>query len=429
MMAVIGGGVAGLTAAIRLAGQGKEVHLFEAAPSLGGRTSSFFDRPSGRWCDHGPHLMVGAYRATRRLLRDCGAEDHVAWQPSLELPLWDRLRGAMRLKPAAWLPLPLAMMSNLPRLPGHALTSATSLLRLRRQPPTPSETVAAWCERLRLPAALLRDFMTPLCIGTMNEYPETAPAESFAAVLHEAFSCHDHARLGWFCAPLQEALIEPLARHAASLGVAIHAGHRVRAIERHGRRWCLELSINARKQDGDGRLFDQVILAIPPWVRIRGIPDRDAAHRMITNLHLWYDHPVELPTRQPLIGGIGTLGQWFFDVSRQMNESPDRDSGSWHACIVISADALHPRDEGWQRRAIAELAEITGREQLNRPIRRRVIQEVRATALVRPGLPPSLPESLVDAREAPAPGELPATIEAAVRRGEAAARKCLMSQR
>ncbi|MDX8406932.1 MAG: FAD-dependent oxidoreductase, partial [Mariprofundaceae bacterium] len=80
MIAIIGGGVAGLTAAIRLAEQGRSVHLFEAAPEPGGRTRSFIDKVTGQCCDNGPHLMIGAYHATRRLLHDCGAGNNVHWQ-------------------------------------------------------------------------------------------------------------------------------------------------------------------------------------------------------------------------------------------------------------------------------------------------------------------------------------------------------------
>ncbi|MDQ6978428.1 MAG: FAD-dependent oxidoreductase, partial [Ghiorsea sp.] len=109
-IAVVGGGIAGLTAALRLAEQGYAVDLFEAAPALGGRTKSFYDEEVGEWVDNGPHAMVGAYHATLKLLGDVGVLQHVNWQSSLTLPLWDMQRGFFDLKSASWLPVNVALI-------------------------------------------------------------------------------------------------------------------------------------------------------------------------------------------------------------------------------------------------------------------------------------------------------------------------------
>ena len=86
MIAVIGAGLTGLTAAIRLAETGVQVELFEASPLAGGRTKSFHESFANELCDNGPHLLIGAYSATQKLLDDCGASANVYWQPSLPLP-------------------------------------------------------------------------------------------------------------------------------------------------------------------------------------------------------------------------------------------------------------------------------------------------------------------------------------------------------
>ncbi|MDQ6955890.1 MAG: FAD-dependent oxidoreductase, partial [Mariprofundaceae bacterium] len=68
-IAIIGGGLTGLTAAIRAAEQGHNVNLYEAAPQLGGRTQSFFHKPTQTWVDNGPHLLIGVYKRTIQLLK------------------------------------------------------------------------------------------------------------------------------------------------------------------------------------------------------------------------------------------------------------------------------------------------------------------------------------------------------------------------
>ncbi|HCV13201.1 MAG TPA: hypothetical protein DGC76_05795, partial [Candidatus Accumulibacter sp.] len=70
--AVVGGGWAGLTAAVELAQAGFRVTVFEAARQLGGRARSVELR--GHCLDNGQHILVGAYRETLRLMRLVGAD-------------------------------------------------------------------------------------------------------------------------------------------------------------------------------------------------------------------------------------------------------------------------------------------------------------------------------------------------------------------
>ena len=201
-IAIIGGGLCGLTSAIRLAEKGHDIHLYEAAPALGGRTRSFYDTTVDQWVDNGPHLLIGAYRATRNLLESVGAGSNITWQHSLKLPLWDQKRGHFCLAPHPYLPFPLALMTALYRLPGHTVSSLSSLLRIDRSMKRVSATsVKAWMEQERVSPALQRDLIEPLCLGAMNEPMESADCSSFASVLREAFANHDHARLGWFNKP------------------------------------------------------------------------------------------------------------------------------------------------------------------------------------------------------------------------------------
>ncbi len=416
-VAVIGGGLCGLTCAIRLARRGFDVDLFEAASSPGGRTRSFFDGTVRQWVDNGPHLLVGAYRHTHRLLEQAGASGNIHWQPSLLLPLWELRRGLFHLAPQRHIPLALALPWACGHLPGHGIKSLSAVIRLGLVRPADVDgrmTVAQWLNVLHAPEELVRDLLSPLCLGAMNETMRNANARSFARVLKETFVNHASARLGWFTHPLQQALIEPLADLAKNRGVSMHVSTSVRRLYADDR--TVELETASRK-----RKFDAAVLALPARGRNRLLGINAAVKTQpITNVHLWLENAEPLP--EALIGGIGTCGQWFFDVSRQMGMN----SSCRHICAVISAGGNHLPKQKLVADICRDLQFITGSSKAVSPVYHRIVRERHATAVVSsPDFPvPVLPMRVIDVSEAPAPGDFPATIEAAVRRGETAAKQC-----
>src|SRR5215475_3899267 len=75
---VIGAGLAGLSSAVKLAGQGARVNVLEAAGHAGGRCRSYFDATLNQVIDNGNHLLLSGNHATRDYLRSIGAEDRLA---------------------------------------------------------------------------------------------------------------------------------------------------------------------------------------------------------------------------------------------------------------------------------------------------------------------------------------------------------------
>ncbi|ATX81945.1 Protoporphyrinogen oxidase [Mariprofundus ferrinatatus] len=406
-VAVIGAGLCGLTAAIRLAESGVAVTLFEAAPQPGGRTRSFIDKTTGELCDNGPHLLTGAYEATQKLLSDCGAAKHVTWQSSLELPLWDNKRDRFILRPAPWMPLSLALLVAIKGVPGHGWSSALAMLRLAsalKREDHGLKSVADLISHCNIPSLLVTDMLEPICLGTMNEGLATANAATFKRVLRECFASHKAARLGWFNDPLQQALIEPLATRALQLGVIIRTGCRIHRVKDQGESLLV-----------DEMMFDAAVIALPSYAAANLFEnERICETHCITNIHLWYENHVGLP--EPLIGGIGTTGQWFFDISAQMGQ---QGSSSRHLCAVISADELDIGDKELVALINREIGQITGEQQ--QPFHHRIVREKRATVLVRDNQSRYESKRIIDATEAPGPGDLPATIEFAVQRGDKAA--------
>ncbi|WP_166253453.1 hydroxysqualene dehydroxylase [Marinobacter salicampi] len=112
---IIGGGVAGLTAAIGLIDQGFKVTLIEGSDSLGGRAQSMTDRTTGERVDLGPHVMVTQYRNMLKLLENLGTEKQVVWQRRPHLILVDKPEPVvMRLRS---LPAPLHFAPSMLNVP------------------------------------------------------------------------------------------------------------------------------------------------------------------------------------------------------------------------------------------------------------------------------------------------------------------------
>ena len=419
-IAIIGGGLTGVTAAIRAAQLGHHVDVYESASELGGRTRSFFHAPTQSWIDNGPHLLIGAYTQTINLLKEVKAEQNITWQDSLTLPLWDEYRGHFALKTSPHLPFSLALMRAVQQLPQHGIKILPSLLRMAislkmnglkmnglKTNKAMSGTVSEWMQKARIHPSLQRDLLEVLCLGAMNEGMDTANAASFSEVLRRAFENHRSARLGWFSQPLSQALIAPLENHCKSLGVQIHRSSRVLKLTQTGQQ--TQLLTRHSEQD-----YDAIIFATAPSVRnqllgIKHEKDQAIETRPICNIHLWFEENITLPS--PFIGSIGTYGQWFFDVSQQMHEK----IALSHICAVISADNNLKSHDEQLAAVIKELQAITHRHDLT-PKYHHIITVQAATHVVR--------KTWVDACEQPLPGELPATIESAVLRGEQAANTC-----
>src|SRR5512135_2754536 len=111
-VAVIGGGLAGLSAAARLGAVGARVLLAEARPGLGGRASSFADPATGEPVDNGQHLMLGCYHETFAFLGRIGASANVRVQPGLEVPFVDPA-GYQSVLSCPPLPSPFQLLAGL----------------------------------------------------------------------------------------------------------------------------------------------------------------------------------------------------------------------------------------------------------------------------------------------------------------------------
>ena len=252
--AVIGAGWAGLACAVEATRHGHAVTLYEAAHMAGGRARRV-DNMHGMALDNGQHILIGAYTATLKLMRDVGVDASGAL---LRMPLSLRFADGGGLK-LPRLPAPLDLLAGIFTARGWTWRDKSALLRTAVQWRLggfrcgAGTTVAALCTGLS--PRVMQELIEPLCVSALNTPVDQSSGEVFLRVLRDAlFSGSGGADLLIprvdLGALFPDAALAWLTQRSATLRI----GTRVRAISRQGEQWRV-----------DDECFDQVVLACAPW--------------------------------------------------------------------------------------------------------------------------------------------------------------------
>ena len=429
---VVGGGIAGLSAATALAEAGVAVRLFEARPTLGGRANTFRDPVTGDRVDNGQHVLAGCYSETLRFLRRIGAVELLHWPSTLRVPVIDEdgRRSELVLPP---LPAPIDLAAGVLTWDALCREDRWSVLRIAgalkgRARIPPDETVRDLLKRYQQSSRLCRLLWEPLALATLNQSIDQAAATSFVAVTSRMFGGAPGASTLLLPAvPLDELYVAPARRFLNRHGVEITTNAKVALAWRDGSLVGIEWS---------GQVVPAtLIVCAVPWFAVsdllEGAPDtlstlRDNADAMpsspIITVNLWFEGYV---ADDAFVGLPGRTFQWAFARERLVG------SGQSHLSLVSSgADAICSRpNDALIALAVAEVREaipaIRGRS-LTHAL---VIRERRATFSLRPGTPPR-PATTTSVGGLLLAGDwidtgLPATIESAVLSGHMAAAAAL----
>ena len=422
-IAIIGGGWAGLAAAVELTAAGAQVTLFEAARQLGGRARSV--AINGHTLDNGQHILVGAYRETLRLMRLTGAQPE---QRLRRLPLELRQPGeGFRLR-LPKLPAPLHLAIGLLFADGCTISEKISAARFMRALQADNYRLALDCSAAELldrhgqNGALRKLMWEPLCVAALNTAPEHASAQIFINVLRDSLG-GDRAATDLL---LPMADLRRLFPDAAAEFVERHGG-RIRL--------CARVDAFSDALAINGESFDRIILATAPQHAVRLL----AAHgdtgeiaqmlagyqyEPIGSVYLGYPQNFSLPF--PMIGIESCrekrLGQWVFDRGQL---------GGAHGVMsfVLSADGAWDSldNEALCAALHGELETILARP-LPPPAWHKVLRDRRATFSCRPGLPRPTARTTMNGLWLAGDyvyAEYPGTLEGAVRSGIAAAQGIL----
>ena len=415
-VAVIGGGYAGMAAAVELAARGVPVTVFEASKQLGGRARRVEHRDTA--LDNGLHILIGAYRETLRLIRLVNP----AYQAALlRSPLEWHIHGEFHLS-APRLPAPLHLLGGLLRASGisfgERLAAARFLAaqRLNRYTLERDISVERLLEQHGQSEKLCRVLWRPLCVAALNTPPAIASARVFLNVLRDSLhATREASDLLLARVDLSALFPEPAATWITQRGGAVLTGRRVTAIDPVENGFAVEA-------EGQRRTFSHVICALPPHqvnAFLIGITALSEIADAIEQLHyqpivsVWLQYPASIALPSLMLGFSHGLIHWVFDREKLCGQ---------HGLIgaVISAQGAH-QDLGQDelgRRVHHELKRALGG--LPEPLWQRVIAEKRATFSCSVGL--KRPPQVTPLRNFYLAGDYtasdyPATLEAAVRSG------------
>jgi hydroxysqualene dehydroxylase len=402
---IIGAGLAGLSAAVRLTSQGRAVVMHEATAFAGGRCRSYHDASVGMTIDNGNHLLLSGNHAAIAYLRSIGAEHRLIGPKSAEFSFVDlssNERWTLRLNDG---PIPFWLFDSKRRVPGTRPLDYLPLARLLWAPA--GKTVA---EVIACKGTLYDRLVEPLIVAALNIDAPIGAVRLAGAIVRETL-----AMGGRSCRPLiareglGATLIEPALALLQQRGVTVRFEHQLRAIRFGSER------VEALDFGGETITFsadDAVVLAVPPYAATSLVGGLEAPNefRAIVNGHFKIEPPAELP---PILGVLNSTVQWIFSF-------PGRVS------ITVSAgDRLieTPREE-LAKKLWAEVVRVTGLPPALPPWQ--IVRERRATFAATPAQDAKRPGAATQWRNLVLAGDwtdtgLPATIEGAIRSGNRAA--------
>ncbi|MGW7300592.1 hydroxysqualene dehydroxylase HpnE [Streptomyces sp. NPDC054829] len=320
---VVGGGLAGITAALALADAGVRVTLLEGRPRLGGLAFSF--QRGDLTVDNGQHVYLRCCTAYRWFLDRIEASALAPLQDRLDVPVLDlakpegRRLGRIRRDP---LPVPLHLGRSLAAYPHLSLTERAAVGRAALalkgldldDPALDEQDFGSWLAAHGQSPRAVEALWNLVGVATLNAVADDASLGLAAMVFKTGLlSDPGAADIGWAHVPLGE-LHDRLARKALdSAGVRTEVRTRVTSIspDENGR-WAVQVP-------GESLSADAVVLAVAQSEAHDLLPAGaldDPARLLeigtapILNVHVVYDRPV---LSAPFFAALGTPVQWVFD--------------------------------------------------------------------------------------------------------------------
>ncbi len=416
-VAVVGGGLAGIAAALQCAESGADVALVEARPRLGGATFSV--ERDGLWLDNGQHVFLRCCTEYLALLARLGVEADVVVQERLEIPVLRPGTSPVWLRRGD-LPAPLHLAGAIARFgplsPLDRVRVARAVRGLQKlsldDPVLDRITFADWLGRHGQRAEAIAALWNLIALPTVN-LPATEASLALAAKVFKTGLLEEPAAadIGYAAVPLQRLHGEAATRALERAGVEVRTGERIESLA---------------SLDADGIVLAvphaEAAALLPEGALPSGVDPRRLGVSPIVNLHVRYDRRV---TDLPFAAGLETSVQWLFD---RTSSAGLEDGGQLLAVSLSSASgyADTPLDT-LRAEFVAALEDLLPAARRARVVSfwstrepRATFRGVPGTAADRPG-PRTLVENLYLAGAWTDTG-WPATMEGAVRSGLAAAR-------
>jgi squalene-associated FAD-dependent desaturase len=430
---VVGGGVAGMSAACALAEAGLRVQLVERRAYLGGRASSFRHPGVGEVIDNCQHVLFGCCTNLGGFYRRTGVADRIRW--TSEMTMIEPGGRRSTLGPS-WLPAPLHSLPRFLAAGAFTLGDKMALGRafrglMRPVPADSTESLGAWLARNRQTKGALDRFWRLVIASALNADIDSISLPYAAKVIRELFmNSAEAGSMGMSTVPLGD-LYAGAAEFLLKRGSSVHLNSGVESAAWDGAasQWTLAT--------GAGELKSElVVLALPFEAMARLLPhmppaagaDRLAeqigrqAHWPICSVHLWFDREITNLDHAVL---LDREIHWMYNKSRIQ---PWRKGNGAYLELVVSASAAFaalPSEQAIEQ-AVSELAEFFPAVRSARLEKATRIKEVHATFGVPPGIDASRPPSVSPWPNCFLAGDWtatgwPSTMESAARSGHLAA--------
>jgi hydroxysqualene dehydroxylase len=404
---IIGAGISGLSAAVRLANANYKVHVHEATQQAGGRCRSYFDAATNLTIDNGNHLLLSGNRHAVAYAKSIGTEAGLVGPKRAQFPFVDLATDKRWQLDLGDGRLPLWLFDSARRVPDTGLSDYLALTPLVWAGTDKLVGKTIPCE-----GTLYQRLVQPLLLAALNVDPPEGSAGLAGAIVRETLLAGGQA-----CRPLiardglSAVLVEPAIRLLQDKGASIQFGHELRA-------FVMSADKVGELQFGDDAVTlgpdDAVVLAVPPRPAAALLPGlrTPSKFRAIVNAHFRFDPP---PGAPPILGVVSGLVEWLFAFPGRLSVT------------ISNGDRLvdMPREELAQAiwRDICKAAGLPGEPALP-PWQ--IVRERRATFEATPEQNALRPGPVTERKNLFLAGDwtdtgLPATIEGSVRSGDRAA--------
>jgi len=308
---IVGAGISGLSAAVRLANANFKVRVYEATQQAGGRCRSYFDAATNLTIDNGNHLLLSGNHHALAYAKSIGTEAGLVGPARAQFPFVDLKSGKRWQLDLGDGRLPLWLFDPLRRVPDTALRDYLALMPL------------IWSSSKRLVGnaipcngILYQRLVQPLLLAALNVDPPTGSAGLAGAVVRETLLAGGHA-----CRPLiareglSAVLIEPAVKLLQERGADIRFGYELRKLDSAA--GCVN-ALNFGDEAIPLAASDVVILAVPPRPAASLLPGlkTPSDFRAIVNAHFRIEPPAG---SAPILGVVGGLVEWIFAFPQRLS--------------------------------------------------------------------------------------------------------------
>jgi squalene-associated FAD-dependent desaturase len=308
---IVGGGLAGMSAAIALESAGLSVTLLEARRSLGGRAGSFEDPTTDEQLDNCQHVLLGCCTNLIDFYERLGASDRIGWESTIHFLDGHGTSYALSATPA--LPAPLHLSASFLRFDlltwservaaGRAMLAMMLLGREGRKA-LADMTFGQWLDEHHQPSSLLAKLYDPVLVGSLNEQCRLASAEYAIQVFQDALLMNRRGfPLGLPACPLGQLYQRLPCRD-------VRFGTRVSGLDFSDSHATGVTLINGERLPADVIILATNHHAVQRWLPSGMFPDLEKLRSVpILGVHMWFDRPVLVGPHAALIDGPL---QWLF---------------------------------------------------------------------------------------------------------------------